>query len=148
MIDDKKVLEIMDNLSLDHDASAGGAKLPENTDLTLVKVEDTPRTFEGTAWYAVIFSDKEGNQYDKSLKSLIQGAEGLSYSSRKLSERIKAWYGLSEQPVGKKKFHFERRYEKMVTLKNKDSVTINGKTYRKGEEMPINTDVFKSRLVG
>ena len=154
MIDDKKLIEVMDNINLKHDQEAPAGALPENVDLVLVTVAEEPRVMEGqngrNNWYPVTFKDSTGSTYDLSLKSLINGAEGLEYKSRKLSERIKAWYALNEvgAGAGSRKFHFERKYNKMVTLKNKDSVTIGDKTYNKGDEMPLRTYVFSRKMVG
>ena len=149
MIDNEKLLEIMDNINLEHDANAPAGALTDNQDLTLVKVAEEPQSMNGNNWYPVTFQNKDGETYDLSLKSLIQGAEGLQYNNRKLSERIKAWYKLAEESDKKKRsFHFDRKYNKMVTLKNRDSVTIGDKTYNKGDEMPIRTYVFAKKLVG
>lgn len=154
MIDNQKLIEVMDNINLKHDQEAPAGALPENVDLVFVSVAEEPRVMEGdngsNNWYPVTFKDAQGSTYDLSLKSLINGAEGLEYKSRKLSERIKAWYALNEvgMSANARKFHFNKKYNKMVTLKNRDSLTIGDKTYNKGDEMPIRTYVFSKRLVG
>ena len=154
MIDDKKLIEIMDNINLKHDQEAPAGALPENVDLTFVSVAEEPRVMESNndthSWYPVTFKDASGSTYDLSLKSLINGAEGLEYKSRKLSERIKAWYSLNGvgSTAASRKFHFDKKYNKMVTLKNRDSITIGDKTYHKGDEMPLRTYVFSKKLVG
>lgn len=154
MIDNEKLIEVMDNINLKHDQEAAGGALPENVDLTFVSVAEEPRVMESkngnSNWYPVTFKDGTGATYDLSLKALINGAEGLEYKSRKLSERIKAWYALNETgaSANARKFHFDKKYNKIVTLKNRDSVTIGDKTYNKGDEMPIRTYVFTKKMVG
>ena len=95
MIDNQKLIEVMDNINLKHDQEAPAGALPENVDLTFVSVAEEPRVMEGNNgsnnWYPVTFKDAQGSTYDLSLKSLINGAEGLEYKSRKLSERIKKY---------------------------------------------------------
>ena len=47
MIDDKKLIEVMDNINLKHDQEAPTGALPENVDLTFVSVAEEPKVMEG-----------------------------------------------------------------------------------------------------
>jgi hypothetical protein len=76
MIDNQKLIEVMDNINLKHDQEAPAGALPENVDLTFVSVAEEPRVMEGdngsNNWYPVTFKDASGYTYDLSLKSLIK----------------------------------------------------------------------------
>ena len=82
MIDDKKLIEVMDNINLKHDQEAPAGALPENVDLTFVSVAEEPKVMEGdngsNNWYPVTFKDASGSTYDLSLKSLINGVNSVN----------------------------------------------------------------------
>ena len=146
MIDEQKLNQVFDNLSVGENDNAFQQAIPNNSDLVLLKVHDEPQAYNGNNWYPVDF--KCGNDvYQLSLKGLLQ-AEGLEYSKRNLRERIKMWYALNDTGAGAaaRKFHYVEQRERDITYRR--DIEINGELKKAGSTGTMKYRVFGAKKVG
>lgn len=145
MIDNAKLTEILNNIKISESDEAFQGAMPKG-DCVLVSVATEPKSFDGNNWYPVTFKTAQGN-YDLSLKGLLQ-AEGLNYSSRNLSDRIKIWYSLDEtgKTAAGRKFKYSGKKEREITYRKE--VTIDGVKKHPGEKGTMKYHSFETKLVG
>ncbi len=147
MIDNTKLNEILANIKISESDSAFVGAMPTG-DATLVSVATEPRVLNSNNWYPVTFKASDGQEYELSLKGLLQ-AEGLKYNSRNLKERVKAWYTLAEtgKTAAGRKFNYQGKKGKEVTYK-KDWTDFNNVTHHAGEKGTIEGHTFSNKVVG
>ena len=145
MIDESKLNEVLANLKLTTNDEAFQGAMPAG-DCVLVSVATEPKKYNEVDWYPVTFQTSAGT-YELSLKGLLQ-AEGLSYKSRNLAERIKAWYALNDsgKTSNLRKFSYGGKKEREITYRS-DTV-IDGVKKHKGEKGMMKYHTFANKLVG
>ena len=145
MIDNTKLEEVLNNIKISKEDEAFQGAMPAG-ECTLVSVGTEPKVYSGNNWYPVTFKTANGT-YDLSLKGLLQ-AEGLTYNSRNLADRVKAWYTLDEsgKTANARKFNYNGKKDREITYR-KDTV-IDGVQKHKGEKGTMKYHSFASKLVG
>lgn len=145
MIDSAKLTEIMNNIKISESDEAFQGAMPTG-ECVLVSVGTEPKTYNSNNWYPVTFKTPTGN-YDLSLKGLLQ-AEGLTYNSRNLAERIKAWYNLNDSKSGSaaRKFNYNGKKEREITYRQ--TITIDGVEKHAGDKGTMKYHSFATKLVG
>ncbi len=157
MIDETKLENVLQNLSIGEKDEAFAGKMPEGA-CEFVNVAEEPKTLHNERtgkdnnWYPVAFRASDGQTYELSLKGLLQ-ADGLQYTQRSLKERIRAWYalndvkGTSAKAKEARAFNYTGKKGKSVTYK-KDWVDFNGVQHHAGESGTIEGHTFGNKLVG
>lgn len=145
MIDDAKLSEVAANLSIDENDEAFQGAMPTGS-CTLVSVGTEPKSYNGNNWYPVKFKTSSG-EYELSLKGLLQ-AEGLTYNSRNLKARIKAWYALADtnERAAGRKFDYNGKKEREITYRK--DITIDGVLKKAGDKGMMKYHSFANKLVG
>ena len=147
MINETKLNEILGNIKISESDTAFVGAMPTG-EATLISVSEEPRVLNSNNWYPVAFKASDGQEYELSLKGLLQ-AEGLKYNSRNLKERVKAWYALNEtgKTTAARKFNYQGKKGKEVTYK-KDWVDYNNVQHHAGEKGTIEGHTFANKMVG
>lgn len=137
---DEKLKEIVSNLRITENDNAFAGSMPVGK-CTLVSIADEPQVLNGNNWYPVTFKASDGQNYDLSLKGLLQ-APGLQYSTRNLAQRIK----LLDTQKGKQ-FDYQGKKDKEV-IWSKNWTDYNGVEHIKGEAGVISQHTFANKKVG